>query len=154
MTPAISKSGSAISRRKDGTANAGVPQKTIRSATARLPVAGFSQFADFPLNQVPLEHAEMRDEENSIEVVDLVAECAGEQTLAAHFEFFPRGILRADGDILRPCHVSAKSGDRKATLFFSLLSFGMNDFRIRADDFRFDVLPVAHVNHGHPPADS
>src|SRR5271157_29375 len=77
-TPMISKSGCEIRCCREGTAKAGVPQKTIRSATARLPLAGFFQFADFSLDHVPLEHAEVRDEENSVEVVDLVAERAGQ----------------------------------------------------------------------------
>src|SRR5208282_4387381 len=87
------KSGCAIKCCRDGTAKTGVPQKTIRSATARLPLAGFFQLADFPLDHVALEHAEVRDEEDSVEVVDLVAERAGEQAFAAHLEFLPGGVL-------------------------------------------------------------
>ena len=68
----------------------------------RLPLAGFFQFADFALDHVALEHAEMRDEEYSVEVVDLVAEGAGQQSFAAHFEFLAGGVLRANGHVLWP----------------------------------------------------
>src|SRR3984885_4753536 len=125
----------------------------MRSATARLPLAGFFQFADFALDEVALEHAEVGDEENSVEVIDLVAERARQQSLAAHLEFFSRGILRAHGHVLRPRDVSAKARDRKAAFFFALLSFGVNDLRVRADDLGFRVLADGHADHGAPPAD-
>src|ERR1700691_1449020 len=117
------RSGCALKWRRDGTAKSGVPQKMIRSGTARLPVAGFFQFADLALDHVALKHAQMGDEEDSIQVVDLVAEGARKQSLAAHFEFLAGGVLRAHGHILRTNHMSAKSRHGEAPLLLALLSF-------------------------------
>src|ERR1700722_14871288 len=75
-TASILKSGWSIKWRKDGTAKSGVPQKTIRSAMPRLPVAGFLQLADLLFDHVAFEHAQMGEEEGSVEVIDLVAESA------------------------------------------------------------------------------
>ena len=72
---------------------------------------------------------------------------------AAHFEFFPRGVLRAHGHVLRARDVAAKSGNRKAALLFALLALGVDDFRIRADDFGFRIFAVAHVDHCQAQAD-
>ena len=88
-------SGSASRRRSEGTANSGVPQKTMRmvhpvSADAGLPVAGFSQFADAALDQVALEHAQVLDEQDAVQVVGLVAEGARQQAFAVHLVTFCR----------------------------------------------------------------
>src|SRR5580704_9794001 len=101
-TASTLKSGCATRWRKVGSAKAGVPQKTILSDTTGLPLAGFFEFADFALDHVALEHAEVRDEENAVEVIDLVAESAGEQAFAAAFEFLAVGVEGANGDVLRP----------------------------------------------------
>src|SRR5579862_4075121 len=145
-TASILRSGCAIKWRREGTANSGVPQKMIRSGTARLPVAGFFQFADLALDHVALEHTQMGDEEDAVQVVDLVAEGACEQSLAAHFEFLAGGVLRAHGHVLRTNHVSAKSRHGKAAFLFALLSLGVRDLRIGADDFCLGVFPVGHVD--------
>src|SRR5215831_19340165 len=100
-TPSIRISGCAISCCREGTANAGVPQKTMRSAILGLPLAVFFELANLALDHVTLEQAEM---------VDLVAERPCQEPLAAHFEFFSTHVLRANCDVLRPGHVAAKSG--------------------------------------------
>src|SRR5579859_7113239 len=66
-----------------------------------LPLALFAEFLDFALDEVALEHAQMLDEKNAIEVIDFVTEGAGQQIFAADFEEFALGVLRFDGDKLR-----------------------------------------------------
>ena len=87
-------------------------------------------------------------------MVNLVAEGAGEQAFAAAFEGSARRILRAHGDVLRPLDVAAKSGERKAAFFLALLAFGVNDFGISADDFRFGNFSVGNVNYREAQADA
>src|ERR1700744_3570486 len=100
-TPSTRNAGSPASATKEGTAKAGVPQKTIRSGgTGRLPLARFLHFADFALDQIALEHAEVIDKEDAIEMIDLVAEGACEQAFAAHFELFAVDILGANRHVL------------------------------------------------------
>ena len=106
---------------------AGVPQNMILSGTDRLPLAVFSQLADFALDDVAFEHAEMGNKKNSVEMIDFVAEGAGQQAFAAHFKFLPGYVVRPHGDVLGTRHVTAESRHRQATFFLALLTFGMND---------------------------
>src|SRR5271170_5227341 len=134
--------------RRDGTANSGVPQKIILSGTRVLPLAGFFQFADLALDHVALQHAQVSDEEDAVEVIDFVAKRARQHSFAAHFEFFAGGVMRAYGHILRPRNVRAKTRHGEASFFFALLAFGVNDFRVRADEFGLRIFAVAHVDYG------
>ena len=78
-TPAIANSGCDSNSRSVGRANDGVPQKIIVSGgTSVLPLAGFFQLADFAFDEVALEHAEMGEKEDAVEVIDFVAEGSGE----------------------------------------------------------------------------
>ena len=113
-----------------------------------LPLAGLPQFADPAFDQVSLEHAEMLKEENPVEMVDLVAKGAGEQSFAAHFIHFALYILRAHGHIRRAQHIPSESGQREAAFFFALVSLGVNNFGIRKDQPGFGIFSDAHVNHG------
>src|SRR5579863_9156031 len=114
----------------------------MRSGTGRLPLAVFSQLANFALDDVALEHAEMSDEENAVEVIDFVAKGARKETLAAHFKFFTRRIVSMHSDILRARHVAAETRHRKAAFLFALFALGVNDLRIRANDFRLGIFAV------------
>src|SRR5580658_8264474 len=68
-------SGSASSCCREGTANAGVPQKTTFSiSSGGLPLACLLQLADFSPNHVALQHAQMAQEQNSVEMVNFMAE--------------------------------------------------------------------------------
>src|ERR1700722_15134408 len=76
-TPSILKSGCGIKCRKEGTANAGVPQNMIFSGTGFLPLAGFLHLADFSFDHVALQHAQVRDKQHAVQMIDLVAERPG-----------------------------------------------------------------------------
>src|SRR5215469_3881264 len=153
-TPSIWKSGWRTRCSREGTAKAGVPQKTMRSATASLPFAGFFHFPDFSFDQIAFEQAEVGDEKNTIQMVDFVAESAREQPFTAHFKFFPGRVLRAHRHKLRTQDMPAESGQREAAFLFALLAFCMHYFRIRADNLRLRVFPHAHINHSQALADS
>ena len=118
----------------------------MRSATARLPVAGFLQFADFSLDHVAPEHAEVRDKKDAVQVIGLVAECAGQQSFAAHLELFARGILRANRDVLRTRDVAPKPRYGKAAFLFALFALGIQNLRICADNSGFRILSVASIS--------
>src|SRR5579864_3863650 len=100
----------------------------MRSGTARLPVAGFFQLADFALDQITLQKAQVTDKKGSVQMIDLMAEGAGEQSFAAHLEFRSRGVLRVDSDVGGASNVAAEAWDRKAALLFALFTFRMDDF--------------------------
>src|SRR5580658_2640637 len=98
MAAAISKSGWERRCLSAGTANSGVPQKTTRiealsilfgrgnSRQERLPLALFFQFFDFAPDQVALEHAEVLQEQDAVQVIDFVAEGAGHEVFGANLE--------------------------------------------------------------------
>src|SRR5260370_26597749 len=103
----------------------------------RLALALFLKFFDFALDEIALEHAEMLDEKNAVEVIDFVAEGAGQKIFAANLERFALGILRFYRDELRPDDVAAKAGNGEAAFFFALFAFSMNDFGLPEDDLGF-----------------
>jgi hypothetical protein len=80
----------------EGTANCGVPQNTSRkrftapslAQAAELPLAFFPQFLDLSFDQVALQHAQVLQEKNPIQVIDLMAESPRQQILAANFKAF------------------------------------------------------------------
>src|SRR5437879_448227 len=89
----ISMSGCASRCLSVGTANEGVPQKTIRiinplrppgGRLRHLPLALFPELLDFPFDQVALQHAEVLQEKNSIQVIDLMAESPRQQVFPAN----------------------------------------------------------------------
>src|SRR5713226_9958093 len=52
-------------------------------AQPRLPLAALAELADFSLDEVALDQAEVLDEQNAVQMVNLVAESAPQQTFAA-----------------------------------------------------------------------
>src|SRR5580698_5729392 len=147
-TPSTLNSLCASSSRRLGRANAGVPQKTILSGGTRvLPLAGFFQLANFTLDEVALEHTQVRDEQDAVQVIDLVAESTGEQAFAAAFELGARRVLRADGDVLWTFDVAPKTWEREAAFFFALLAFGVNNFGVGEDHPRLWNFSIGDINH-------
>src|SRR5260370_9155946 len=92
----------------------------------------------------------MLDEKNAVEVVDFVAEGAGQKIFAANLERFALGILRFYGDELRADDVAAKAGNGEAAFFFALFAFGVNDLGIGEHDLGFGVFSAGDVNDGEP----
>src|SRR4029077_11207272 len=113
-----------------------------------LPLALLFELFDFALDQVALQHAQVLDEENAVEMVDFMAERAGEEVLAADFKGFTLGVLRFDRDELRAQDVAAEAWNGEAAFFFALFPFGMDDFRVGQNDFRFRIFPAGYVDHG------
>src|SRR5467141_5073051 len=157
----ISMSGCASRCLSVGTANEGVPQKTIRiinplrppsGRLRHLPLALFPELLDFPSDQVALEHAEVLQKKNSIQVINLMAEGPRQQVFTTNFELLALGILRFDGHKLRPQHVATKSGNREAAFFFANFAFGVNNLRIREHDLGFGVFPRGYVHDRNPQA--
>src|SRR5215831_4267542 len=90
----------------------------------------------------------MLQEQYAVQVVDLVAEGAGEKILAANLKHFALQILRSDRNKVRADDVAAKTGNREAALFFSFFAFAVSDFGIDQNDFGFGVFAAGDVNHG------
>ena len=64
---------------------------------ASLPFSRFDQFANFALDQVAFERADVADVELAVEVIGLVLKGAGQQIVAGLLENLPGQILGADG---------------------------------------------------------
>src|SRR6266404_7587317 len=90
----------------------------------------------------------MLDEENAVEMIDLVAEGAGQEVFAADFEGFTLGVLRSYCDELRSQNVAAKTWNGETAFLFTLFAFGVNDFRVGEDDFCFGIFSARDVDHG------
>ena len=97
----------------------------IFSGTGFLPLAGFLHFADFAFDHVALQHAQMRDEQHAIQMIDLVAERPRQQPFALALERISLRVLRTHRHVLRTFHVTAKSWNRKTSFFFALLPVGI-----------------------------
>src|SRR5580692_925935 len=106
------------------------PLRPGRGWRRRLPLALFLELLDFAFDEVALQHPEMLDEEDAVEVVNFVAEGASEKILAANFEGLAFGILRFYRDELRANDVTAEAGNREAALFLADFAFGMDNFGI------------------------
>ena len=132
-----------------GTANTGVPQKTMCMAEAlrSLPLALFLQLLDSALDEVALEQAEVLQEQDAVEVVNLMTEGAREEFLASNLENLSPGVLRADGHKLRANDVSAEAGDREASFFFALFALRVDDFGVCQDDPGFRIFPRRNVHN-------
>ena len=99
------------------------------SREARLP-ALLAQLFDFALDHVALQHAEMLQKENSIEMVYFMTERAREHVFAANLKRLAFGVLRLNRNELRSHHVSAEAGNRKAALFLTNFTFSVRDLGI------------------------
>ena len=66
------------------------PRRLARPAliTDSFPLAGLLQLLDFPLDQIALQSAQMIDEQNAVQVIDLVQKGPRQQIFAADFEAF------------------------------------------------------------------
>ena len=65
-----------------------------------------------------------------------MAKSARQQRFGVHFEFLAVDVLRSDGHVLRPRHVTAKPRQRQTAFLFALLAFRINNLRIRAHDLQ------------------
>src|ERR1700687_5465785 len=91
----------------------------------------------------------MLDEENAVEMIDFMAEGAGEEVFAADFKGFALGVLRPDSYKLRAQDVAAEAGNGEAAFFFALFTFGVNNFGVGKNDFSFGIFPAGYVDHGY-----
>ena len=93
-TPKISNSDCASKCFREGTANCGVPQKTKRilltagtpGSAPQLPLALFAHLLDLPPDQVALQHAQVLEKQNAVQVIDLVAKGTSQQVFAANLK--------------------------------------------------------------------
>src|SRR5215471_8184930 len=91
VTTSSTECPAAIIRSRVGTANAGVPRKTVRNRL--IPLAGLRQLLDLTFDQVPLQGADVRDEQNPVKVVDLMLHRTGQQIFSRPLEPVPLDIL-------------------------------------------------------------
>ena len=143
--------GSESSRRREGTANSGVPQKMMRrdmaSSARGYQVPAFcslrirrrirSRFSmlRYWMNRMPLRWSISWQKARASRPSPFIS-----YGLA-------RGVLRAHGDVLRPRHIAAEARQGQAALFFPLLALGLDDLGIGQDHARFRILAHGDVDH-------
>src|SRR5215469_896774 len=127
-----------------GTANRGVPQKTSFTV---LPFSFALQLADLAHSPVALESAHAEDEQDAVEVIDLVLECAREKFFAVHLEPFAVLVLGADFYLCRALHLFADFGKAEAAFFFVLLAFAEGDLGIDEHELLSRILAHAEIDH-------
>src|SRR5271170_4815753 len=105
-----------------------------------LPFSRFDQLANFALDQVALERADVADVELAVEVIGFVLEGAGQQVVADPLEDLTGQILGADGNHLRARHVFPEIGDAETAFTLGVAAFFVNDFGIDEDQFGVRIL--------------
>src|SRR5579862_4057981 len=131
-----------------GTPNLGVPQKTSfidvpsngilcspmpqrqtwgaqrhERGTLGLPRTLALHFADLAQRHIPLQAAHAKDEQHSVQVVNLVLKGARQQFLAVHLKPLAVLVLGADGHLGGAHHFLADLGETEAAFFFVLPAF-------------------------------
>src|SRR5262245_21883387 len=89
----------------------------------QLPLALLFEFSDFPLDEIALEHAQMLQEEDAVEMVNFVAESPGEEIFAPNFERLALQVLRSHGHKMWADDVAAEPRDREAAFLFAFFTF-------------------------------
>src|SRR5438445_13058833 len=112
----------------------------LRPPTGRLrslPLALFPELFDFALDEVALQHAEMLEKKNAVEMIDLMAEGAGEKIFNANVVGFAFGGLSFYGHKLRTDDVVGEPRPQNARCVFA-------DFSLGWDGFRFDEVDLGY----------
>src|SRR5262249_34191348 len=117
-----------------------------------LPLTLFLQLPDLALDDVALEHAQMLNKQNAIQVVDFMTEGPCQKIFAADLEWLALYVVGSYGDELGSHDIAPKTGNRQATLFFAFFAFEVNDFGIGQHDFRFGIFSAGDVHNGQPQA--
>src|ERR1043166_5585227 len=119
-----------------GTAKSGVPKKTMRigllGAGGLRPQGLGHPFAAVLLpearrEQLAFQSAEVVEEEDAVEVVDLVLDRAGEQSARLPAVAQPVAAGRLEDDSLGALHVAVEIGNREAALFRAGAPLGLDD---------------------------
>src|SRR5205823_14290373 len=111
------------------------------------PLSRLLQLLDLVLDQVPLERADVGDEELAIQMIGLVQKRARQQRLACHLKKFAVKILRSDGDFVGASYALAELRDAEAAFAAALPAFGLDDLRIYKDELGAVIFLEAGVDH-------
>jgi hypothetical protein len=124
------------------------PNHKIAQSPILLPFSRFNHLADFALDQVALEGADVADIELAVEMIGFVLKGAGQQILASLFEKLPVQVLGSDGDYFGAIHILAEVGNAEASFALRVAAFLVNDLGIHEDDLRVGVLFKGYVHDG------
>jgi hypothetical protein len=113
-----------------------------------LPFSCLNHFADFALDQVTFERADVADIQLAVQVIGFVLEGTSQQVFPSVLEDLPSQILGADGHHLRATHIFAEFRNAEAAFTLRVAALLMDDFGIDEDDLGVGVLFERDVNHG------
>src|SRR5580658_5769009 len=119
-----------------------------------LPFSRFDQLANFALDQVALERADVADVELAVEVIGFMLEGAGQQIVADFLEDLSSQILGADGNHLGARHVFTEIRDTETAFALGVAALLVNDFGIDEDEFGVRILFEGDVNDGDAARDT
>ncbi len=113
-----------------------------------VPLTGFDQLFDFPLDQVAFKSAHVRDIELAVEVVGLVEERAGEKVFSGVLKPVPFYVLRFYGDTASAGDLLAEVGDAEAAFLRGLAAVGEDDLRINEDQLGVGIFFKGDIDDG------
>src|SRR5579863_2367356 len=96
----------------------------------------------------------MLNEEDSVQVINLMTESAGQQTFAAGIDFLAVNVLSSDGGTRRARSVGAKVRQRETSFLLLLPPLGGHDNGIHQHELFGLVLSSGLINHAKPFGDS
>src|SRR5580698_3309707 len=131
-----------------------LPNQSIIQSQILLPFSRFDQLANFALDQVAFECADVADVELAVEVIGFVLECTGQKIVADLLKDLSGQILGADGDNLRACHVLTKVRDAETAFTLRVAAFFANDLGVDKDEFGVWILFERDVNDGDAARDT
>src|SRR5207237_2704394 len=107
---------------REGRAKAPVPRKTILTGLlSLLPVVGAGLLAELALHEVALERSQPVDEQETVDVVDLVAERAREQVVSFVGPIVSVGVETLDHDARGADGRAAEPGHGETAFLVALL---------------------------------
>ena len=125
--------------------------RSIYKPWSFLPFSGFHHFADFALDQIAFQAAEVADVEFAVQMIGLVQEGAGEQFFAGLFEQFSVHVLGANGHFVRARYVLAELWNAQAAFVLDVLALGVNDFGIDENELGVGIFFESYIDDGDAP---
>jgi hypothetical protein len=129
-------------------------RRTAKDEAHGLPLAVFLHFANLAQKQIALQRAYAKDEEDSIEMIDLMLKGSRQQFVSIHFKPLSLNILSADAHLFGSRHPFTNLRQAQAALLLILLALFVNNLGIDENNLFFRIFLEAQVDNGQPFGDA
>src|ERR1051326_7282150 len=156
-TTAGTRCGEWSSASSEGTANSGVPKKTITTPTrarSRLPLSRLPQLLNLADDQFALDAAKAIDENDAVEVVHLVLKRARQEVRSLDRLLDAVAIEALDHDALRPHHGGVEARRAQTAFFLELGPVAFDEGGIHHFDQLPGRLPDGEIDDEHAQGDA